>query len=157
HLPQPGEPDLRGFEWYYLEHLCRSDLLTLKSGSGALNNVVFSPDGKYLASGGINTAIRIWNASTGETTFSETGTDGWVHCVAFSPDGKLLASSGGKKDHPGEITIRDAIGGKEMQSWKDLPEGTLRLAFSPDGTKLALASPNGAEVRDLASGQVLLT
>ena len=29
HRPQPGQPDLRNFEWFYLDRLCHSDLLTL--------------------------------------------------------------------------------------------------------------------------------
>jgi hypothetical protein len=28
HLPQPGQEDLRGFEWYYIWHLCHRDLFT---------------------------------------------------------------------------------------------------------------------------------
>jgi hypothetical protein len=28
HRPQPGQPDLRNFEWFYLDHLCHRDLLT---------------------------------------------------------------------------------------------------------------------------------
>ena len=34
HLPQPGEPDLRGFEWYYLDRLCRADRMTMKGHRG---------------------------------------------------------------------------------------------------------------------------
>ena len=30
HRPKPGETDLRGFEWHYLNRLCHAELLTLK-------------------------------------------------------------------------------------------------------------------------------
>ena len=51
HRPKAGETDLRGFEWYYLDRLCHSDLLTLRH-TPALHSVAFSPDGKRLASAG---------------------------------------------------------------------------------------------------------
>jgi hypothetical protein len=34
HRPQPGQPDLRNFEWFYLDRLCHSELLTLKGHTG---------------------------------------------------------------------------------------------------------------------------
>jgi serine/threonine protein kinase len=43
--PKPGEPDLRGFEWHYLNRLCRADLLlTLKGHKRVLASVAFSPN-----------------------------------------------------------------------------------------------------------------
>ena len=30
HIPQPGRPDLRGWEWYYYLSLCHKDLMTLR-------------------------------------------------------------------------------------------------------------------------------
>ena len=50
HRPQPGQPELRNFEWFYLDRLCHSDLLTLKGHSDGVTSVAFSPDGKRLAS-----------------------------------------------------------------------------------------------------------
>src|SRR5205814_2410378 len=38
HRPQPGEADLRGFEWYYMNRLCPSDLLTLKGHTSGVRD-----------------------------------------------------------------------------------------------------------------------
>jgi serine/threonine protein kinase len=49
HRPQPGQPDLRNFEWFYLDRLCHRDLLTLQRHKSGMRSVAFSPDGKRLA------------------------------------------------------------------------------------------------------------
>ena len=46
----PDAPDLRSFEWYHLKRLCRLDMSTLPGHSAPVRYVVFSPDGKLLAS-----------------------------------------------------------------------------------------------------------
>jgi hypothetical protein len=40
-----GDPDLRGFEWYYLQRLCQLDLRTLRGHGNVVWGVAYSPDG----------------------------------------------------------------------------------------------------------------
>jgi WD40 repeat protein len=59
--------------------------------------LAISPDGKTIATGGNDPAIKLWNATTGELLGKLEGHTGQVHSLAFSSDGKTLASAGGDK------------------------------------------------------------
>lgn len=61
---------------------------------GIIYGVAISPDSKWLASGGIDGIVRIWNMETGEFTRALVGHDSYVFSLAFSPDGRTLASAG---------------------------------------------------------------
>ena len=62
------------------------------------NVVIFSPCGRYLASGSWwqegqeKVSIRLWKVSTGENIATFWGHPTDIHDLAFSPDGTLLAS-----------------------------------------------------------------
>jgi serine/threonine protein kinase len=49
---RPGEKDLRGFEWHYLNRLLHGDELIISAHDGWVTAVVFKPDGKRLVSCG---------------------------------------------------------------------------------------------------------
>ena len=62
HRPQPGEEDLRGWEWRYLWQLTRSSaLVTLTNRPTPGFSVGFSPDGKRLAVGWWDGRVDLWD------------------------------------------------------------------------------------------------
>ncbi len=68
---------------------------TLNGHSDGIREVVFSHDGKLLASAGDDATVRIWNAATGAELHTLRGHGKHrVSGVAFSPDGTRLASAG---------------------------------------------------------------
>ncbi|NCS22947.1 MAG: protein kinase, partial [Microcystis aeruginosa G11-06] len=65
---------------------------TLTGHSDRVWSVVYSPDGRYLASGSDDKTIKIWEVATGKELRTLTGHSDWVESVVYSPDGRYLAS-----------------------------------------------------------------
>jgi len=72
--------------------------------------VVFTPDGRRLASGGGDGVIRIWDADDGHELLALEGHQGEVHLLAFSANGRRLVSAG--KD--GQIKVWNTYGDKAV-------------------------------------------
>ncbi len=60
--------------------------------SADLRAVAWSPNGKYIASGGSDNTIQVWDAATGIHLLTYQGHSGWINCLAWSPDSARIAS-----------------------------------------------------------------
>src|SRR5262249_7506574 len=63
---EPGQEDLRGFEWYYLWQLYRRDRSTLSGHTKGVAAVAYSYDGRYIASAAADHTVKVWDAATGQ-------------------------------------------------------------------------------------------
>lgn len=68
---------------------------------GSVVRVAFSPNGKFVASGGSDGEVRVWSVDDGKSVATFTGHKGAVLALVFSQDGKKLWS--GSKDQ----TVRE--------------------------------------------------
>jgi WD40 repeat protein len=107
----------------------REPLVSLNGESGQ-SVVVFSPDGKSVASGA--RSLFVWDSASGELKATLQGHSANILYLAFSPDGTRLASMS-----PDRTTrIWDLTTAKEALTLPLGGFGPLRLAFSPDGRYL---------------------
>jgi WD40 repeat protein len=134
--PQPGQEDLRGFEWCYLWSICQDEsFLTVTNLEHSVRWVAASPDGRLLAVVGDQPGVILWNVATRSIEArlpAPSGND----CVAFSPDGTQVAVAGADAS----IRILDLAGGREAVVLAGHVHRVGQLAFSPDGRWLATAS-----------------
>ncbi len=56
-------------------------------------SAVFSPDGRYVATGSQDGTSKLWDFATGEDAPAEEGTDAEIYGTAFSPNGKFALTS----------------------------------------------------------------
>jgi WD40 repeat protein/serine/threonine protein kinase len=133
--PKPGEADLRGFEWFYLNRLCDSGLRTLKGHKGGVKAVAFSPDGTRIASASLDGTVMVWNGNSGKEPLVLAGHTEGVTGVAFSHDGRRIATSSFDQT----VKIWDAASGHELLTRKGHTGFVTGVAFSPDDRRIASA------------------
>jgi WD40 repeat protein/serine/threonine protein kinase/tetratricopeptide (TPR) repeat protein len=140
--------DLRGWEWDYLRALCHKEEITLKTGT-PLSCVTFSRNGRWLAAGGSDGKVYLWEAATGRELPPVRGHAAGVLSVAFSPDSRLLVSADG-----GDGTVR-LWGTAGWQEARSLPVAgpVSKAVFSPDGRRLALVGDEAVKLWDTAIWQ----
>lgn len=66
---------------------------TVETGRGGTAALAYSPDGRYLVSGGANEALSVWNPQTGGLVAQLPGVGTDRVSLAFSPDGTILLTS----------------------------------------------------------------
>ncbi|MCI0357904.1 MAG: protein kinase, partial [Planctomycetaceae bacterium] len=147
----------RHWEWHFLYRLHHTDLLTLPDQPGGwVDDVVYSPDGRLLASAG--SVARVWEVRTGRLRFTLSGHTRQIKRVVFSPDGRRLATS----SFDGSLRVWDAATGRQLMVI-ERPSGYVSngLAFSPDSRQIACdeGGPNGATAKfwDAATGKELFS
>ena len=103
---------------------------------GNVRSVIFSPDGKLLATGDTDSVVRLWEASSGKEILTCKGHTNVVESVAFSPDGEILASGSYDKT----IKLWDVTTGECLKVLPGHTESVMSVTFNPEGNILASGS-----------------
>lgn len=139
---------------------------------------IISPSGKLAAAADVIGDISVWDVITGRRLFTvkapPAGQFGYpldLCDLAFSPDERFIAITSLYGDNsvalaPLDIVLRDARTGAILKSWQwkniDMTSvaddsggnlGATGLAFSPDGTQLAIADNARVGLFDTQTGQ----
>ena len=148
--PQPGQKDLRGWEWRYLWGQTHSDaLFTLCKEPAEINSLSVSPDGLSVAIGSYHGGgVSVWDLRTRQELIRLAKNEEYVR-AAFSPTELLLAFTGDADLASGEVqTTLHLWNTATRQMVADLPlDGSCAgLAFAKDGRTLVtstLSNTNG--------------
>ncbi|MBX7166286.1 MAG: serine/threonine protein kinase [Pirellulales bacterium] len=128
----PGEPtDLRVWDWQ-----SKTGVHQLAGNRRLVRCLAFSRDGRWLATGGFDRLLALWDMTSGQQVAKFDIHDAFnVMCCAFSPNGDKLAFG----THDGTLWIADPRRPESLQAISG-QDGTLwALAYSPDGRTLAAA------------------
>ncbi len=136
------------------------ELRALEIGKQGVTTLALSSDGKTVAAALADGGVVLLEVASGKEVRRLAGEDR-VFAVAFSPRGDVVAG-GGLRDYQKSsprLRVWDVGTGKERLSLDVGTIGVRRVAFSPDGTTLAVASgekaarlvrvADGVEVRRL--------
>jgi WD40 repeat protein/tetratricopeptide (TPR) repeat protein len=160
-------PELRQWEWRFLQHSCRNELLAFPGHMGGGTTVAFHPTTAAVATAGLDGWVKLSASDTGITRGALPTQPLLVRGLAFSADGRHLAVGGivrqGQRidvlrgqlaGNQGEVKLLDGLTLKEVRPLEKPPAGILCVGFSPTGKFLA-AGGTGVTVWDVATGKVV--
>jgi WD40 repeat protein len=123
-----------------------SSLISIPVPNGGVRAVSFSPDGQSVAAARVNGEVAIYDVNTGQLkmSFGNIAFD-YALSVAFSPDGRTIVTSGGSAInwYEGQVKLWDVQTGQMLKIVKEGSRSET-VTFSPDGTKVAVGSSDGA-------------
>ena len=121
---------------------------------GSVRSVIFSPDGKLLATGDSDGVVRLWESSSGREILTCKGHTNVLESVAFSPDGEILASGSYDKT----IKLWDVQTGECFKILQGHTESVMSVTFNPEGNILASGSfDRTVRLWDIRTGECLKT
>ena len=95
-----------------------------------------SADQSFVALGGPEKIVRVYNTSTGELVYECKKHTDWIYSLEFSPDGVLLATA----DRSGGLLVWEAHTGREYLTLSGHTAAVTSVSWRIDGNVLASAS-----------------
>ena len=123
-----------------------------------MESVAFGPDGRYLASAGMDSRVKLWDVQTQRLLRVFEGHADWVLSIRFSPDGKYLIS--GSDDQSVKLWEVETGGLlKSFYGFRSSTEGAGELIdISPDGQSVIGVSTDHTFVQwDIQTGDIVRT
>ena len=140
-IPHHGEEDRRGWEWYHLRQLYRSETLILEHRiEGVAGAVVHSPRGdqlvSVLASGDseAESELVLWTTLDQQPVWRRS-IAGAFHRVCFHPSEARIALGG----LDGQVLLEDLKAGQQVLKWKAHDAEVYVVQYSADGQTLLTA------------------
>jgi WD40 repeat protein/serine/threonine protein kinase len=120
--------------------------------------IVWSPDGKRIASASNDGTVHVWDAATGQRFFRYRGHQGSVNAVAWSPDGKYIASASSDRTVQVWDALQTGEGSTSRITYRGHSGNMRTLAWSADNTRIASGGDDRTvQVWDAKNGTHLFT
>ena len=115
------------------------DLFTGHTGS--VENLSYTPDGRFIASSSTDRTVRLWDAVTGEQT-AILNQDNTVSNFVYSPDGSTITTTNQEK-----VCLWNVITGEQIATLTEHLYGNwfFSVAYSPNGSTIAIKSNDETE------------
>jgi WD40 repeat protein len=146
--PQPARPRL--VNRWPLPDLPDPALRRVLTGHvGRVGAAAVSPDGSWLATGGSDGTVRVWDVASGQQRVVLSGHRGRVYTIAIAPDGSWIAAGGAGDTRVllwdvSTGAVRTVLASREVNA----------IAVAPDGSWLAASNlARTARIFDVATAK----
>jgi len=110
-----------------------------------------SKDGRWIAAGSVGGDLYMWDANTYKRVFAHKGDSRRVHGVDFSPDStRLVSASDNHTAIVWDIATLERVHTLRHENW------VFAAKYSPQGDRIATATPHSVRVYDSNDGRLLL-
>ncbi|MFC1894976.1 WD40 repeat domain-containing protein [Candidatus Dependentiae bacterium] len=131
-----------------------TEIASLDYGSGWIDSVAWSPDGRFLAIGGLGSAVvgqelQVYSFDGSSLNFIDSMPYlSWIYSVSWSPDGRFLAIGGNRSV---DEVIVFSFNGSSLAPVVFLDYGAqaLSVCWSPSGRYLAIGGYNPGTVNHI--------
>ena len=119
---------------------------------GSVRALAFSPDGRFIVTGGDDRTVRLWDAATGKELRHFVGHGDEIYAVAAARDARRIVSAGRDR----VVRVWDGVSGKLLHRLVGHTDAVRAVAITPDG-KWALSGGDDRAVAywDVATGKQL--
>ncbi len=136
----PGDTASSSLAEVYLWDVANGrELRHFPAHQGQVQSLSFSPDGRTLASTGVEPMIRLWDVATGRETFPPSGHRSWIRKLVVSPADGTVFTAG----QDGTVRRWNPASGRELDVFARFPAPIDAMAFAPDGRALLLGGQSG--------------
>ena len=123
---------------------------TFVGHEGSVEAVALSRDSAWVASGGSDGTVRLWESQSGSCLKTFEGHGGLVSSVSLTPDGRCVLSG----SHDGTLRLWDIESGECARVFETGVGSVATSCVSPDGAR-AFSGGYELKVWDVASGRCL--